>query len=121
MRYDPEKHHRRSARLKDYDYAQEGAYVVTICTFQRACTLGEINDDGVMTLSEWGTIVHDEWQRTPNVRPYVDLDAFVVMPNHFHGIVVITGNPDGGNAGAWRRQAPTVLRKSHTPLRRRYA
>ncbi|MDX1994121.1 MAG: transposase [bacterium] len=80
---------RRSSRLKDYDYAQEGAYFVTICSHRMACTFGEIDTTGRMHLNDWGVILVEEWLRTMHQRAYLDLDAFVVMPNHFHGIVVI--------------------------------
>jgi REP element-mobilizing transposase RayT len=87
-------HTRRSIRLRDYDYRQNGAYFVTICTHQRACTLGSIRD-GVMHVNDWGTIVADEWNQTAVLRSYIELDAFVVMPNHVHGILVITGSGVG--------------------------
>jgi putative transposase len=81
--------HRRSIRLKDYDYTQSGAYFVTICAHERACLFGAAVD-GVMILNEWGVIVQEEWEQTAILRPNVELDAFVVMPNHIHGIIVIT-------------------------------
>ncbi len=93
MKYDPRRHHRRSIRLKGYDYAQPGAYFVTICTHQRECLFGEIvGADGIrpeMRLNELGEIVRDEWLKTPALRPNVELGAWVVMPNHIHGIVII--------------------------------
>jgi putative transposase len=102
---------RRSVRLQGYDYAQEGAYFVTLCTHQRECLFGEI-ENGVMGLNACGEIVVEEWLQTAVVRPYVELDEFVVMPNHFHGILVIT--QDGGTrqvgatgVGTWRRHVPT--------------
>jgi putative transposase len=92
MTYDPHKHHRRSIRLPGYDYTQPGAYFVTIVTHDRECLFGEVVD-GVMWLNAFGEIVRDEWFRTAVVRPYVmlDPDEFVVMPNHVHGIIWITG------------------------------
>ncbi|MBC7260656.1 MAG: transposase, partial [Chloroflexi bacterium] len=81
MKYDPDRHHRRSIRLKGYDYSQCGAYFVTICTQDRACLFGEIVDGG-MQLNEWGQIVESTWQDLPNHVPHVQLDEFVVMPNH---------------------------------------
>jgi putative transposase len=92
MTYDPRKHHRRSIRLKGYDYTQAGAYFVTIVTHDRECLFGEVVD-GVMRLNAFGEIVREEWFRTAVVRPYVMLapDEFVVMPNHIHGIIWITG------------------------------
>ena len=83
MPFNPEIHHRRSIRLQEWDYSSPGAYFVTICTYHRECLFGEVADSE-MRLSELGQIVNDEWSRTPEVRPYVDLDLFVVMPNHVH-------------------------------------
>lgn len=101
--YDPNRHHRRSIRLKGYDYTQPGAYFVTICTHDRACLFGEVVE-GVMRLNAWGEIVREEWFRTAQLRPYVVLheDEFVVMPNHVHGIIWIVGR-----VGATRQVAPT--------------
>ena len=90
MSYDPDKHHRRSIRLKGYDYSQDGVYFVTICTHQHQCLFGHISNDGEMFFNEYGKIAHEEWGRTTTVRPYVILDAFMVMPNHIHGIIVIS-------------------------------
>lgn len=87
MRYDPEKHARRSIRLSGYDYAQPGAYFVTMCTYQRECLFGEITDGG-MRLNEYGQIVYDAWHRSEAIRREIELDAFVVMPNHIHGIII---------------------------------
>jgi REP element-mobilizing transposase RayT len=89
MTYDPQRHHRRSIRLKGYDYTQPGAYFITICTHGRECLFGEIID-GEMHLNEAGQIVVQTWQDLPNHVPNVQLDAFVVMPNHVHGIIIIT-------------------------------
>ena len=99
---------RRSVRLKDYDYAGAGAYFVTICTQSHALLFGAIVGEE-MRLSPAGEIVRDEWARTADVRPDVELDAFVVMPNHLHGIIVITGHPSP-TVGATRRVAPTENR-----------
>jgi putative transposase len=90
--YNPEIHHRRSIRLRGYDYSQAGAYFLTICTFQRTCLFGE-NSDGTVKLSDIGKIAEEEWIKTAEVRKYVELDAFVVMPNHVHGILVIGDAP----------------------------
>jgi putative transposase len=103
--YDPNLHHRRSIRLKGYDYRQEGVYCVTICTYRRECILGMVRESGEMVLSEFGMIVQEEWLQTAVVRPNIDLDAFIVMPNHIHGIVVITKTIE--DVGANRRFALT--------------
>jgi putative transposase len=98
-------HNRRSIRLKDYDYTQEGAYFVTICAYQRACVFGKIANDEVI-LTEIGRVVQEEWEQTAVLRPYIALDMFVVMPNHFHGIIVIAEEISGDKKGTIHR-APT--------------
>ncbi|MGI6377311.1 MAG: transposase [Anaerolineae bacterium] len=76
---------RNSLRLKGYDYAQAGCYYVTLCIQQRACLLGEIVQ-GAMRLSEAGRMVQAVWDDLPRFYPGVEIDAFVIMPNHIHGI-----------------------------------
>ncbi|WP_192482859.1 MULTISPECIES: transposase [Cysteiniphilum] len=83
-----EKHYRHTVRLKGYDYAQKGAYFVTVCTHDKACLFGEIVDDKMM-LNEMGEIVYNEWLNTSVLRNNIHCDVFVVMPNHIHGIIVI--------------------------------
>ena len=119
MPYDPKKHHRRSIRLKGYDYTQPGAYFITLCTQHRACLFGEVVD-GRMVLNDAGRIVREEWFRTANLRPYVVLhdDEFVVMPNHVHGIIWIVDEGDEAGphvvgsrrrvVGSRRRRDPTT-------------
>lgn len=82
------RHHRRSIRLKGYDYSQEGAYFVTIVTWQRECLLGQIVDKE-MNLSRYGEIVQKWWEEIPVHFPNVETGAFVIMPNHVHGIIYI--------------------------------
>lgn len=97
--FDTQRHHRRSIRLKGYDYTQPGAYFVTIVAHGQGCILGEIVD-GNMRPNELGDIVQAAWQDLPTHYPHVQLDEFVVMPNHVHGIIVLTeivgrgGSPD---------------------------
>jgi len=90
MKYDPERHHRRSVRLRGYDYSQAGAYFVTICTPDRACLFGDVAD-GVMRLNDAGRVVERCWHEIPIHFPHVELDEFVIMPNHVHGVIVIVG------------------------------
>ena len=80
-------------RLKGYDYRQHGAYFVTICAYRHAEIFGAI-DAGVMMPNAIGRIVAEEWRRTVKLRPYVELDAFVLMPNHLHGIIAILRDDD---------------------------
>lgn len=84
--YDPEKHHRRSIRLKEYDYTQAGAYFVTICARHRECPFGQVAGDE-MVLNDAGRMVQDAWEELPHRFPTIRLDEFVVMPNHVHFIV----------------------------------
>ncbi|MCI0708340.1 MAG: hypothetical protein L0Y80_12750 [Ignavibacteriae bacterium] len=84
-----EKFHRRSIRLKEYDYSQEGAYFITICTYERECVFGNIVEEK-MNLSSIGKIADECWVKIPEHFPNVQLDEHVVMPNHIHGILCIT-------------------------------
>jgi putative transposase len=88
VKNDCELHHRRSIRLPGYDYAGTGAYFITICTHQRECLLGDVVD-GEVRLSEFGSLVREEWLHSSEIRNEIELDAFTRMPNHIHGIVVI--------------------------------
>ncbi len=85
-----DNHHRHSIRLRHYDYALEGAYFITICTRDRQCLFGNITNDE-MALNEWGVMVEKWWRKLNSKFPLVETDACVIMPNHFHGIVVLVG------------------------------
>ena len=89
MKYNPEIHHRRSIRLKEYDYATTGAYFVTVCVHDRECLFGE-TVDGVMRLNSAGEMVRIEWEGLPERFPNITMDEYVIMPNHFHGIIIIS-------------------------------
>ena len=102
MTSDPSKHRRRSIRLQGYDYSWAGAYFVTVCAHDRACLFGDLVN-GDMRLNDAGKIVWDEWLRTGDIRSNVELDVFVVMPNHFHAIVCLSNEPRRGD----RPVAPT--------------
>ena len=88
MRYDPSRHHRRSIRLKGYDYSHPGLYFVTICTQWRECYFGEVIGASVQ-LSAIGEIANQYWLEIPNHFKNAVLEGFVVMPNHVHGIICI--------------------------------
>ena len=90
MKPEPKKHRRRSLRLKDYDYAQSGAYFVTIVAQERTCLFGNVLD-GAMQLNTAGRMVQAICSELSLHYPSVATDAFVVMPNHFHGIVILVG------------------------------
>ena len=91
MKFDPHRHHRRSIRLKEYDYSQPGGYFVTIVSYQRDCLFGEIVNR-VTQLNEYGRIVDECWRAIPDHFTNTGLGAYVVMPNHIHGIIVINDN-----------------------------
>lgn len=107
MRYNPDIRHRRFIRLQGYDHSQAGAYFVTLCAQHRERLFGEIVN-GEMRLNEAGEMVADEWIKSAEIRNEIELDQWVVMPNHFHGILVIAG----GRGTAHR--APLVIRETTT-------
>ncbi|MCI0596764.1 MAG: transposase [candidate division Zixibacteria bacterium] len=88
-----EKLHRRSIRLPAYDFSLPGRYFVTICTQNRERLLGAIKN-GEMVLNEVGKMAQAVWKDLPNRFPLVELDEYVVMPNHFHGILILNGTDD---------------------------
>ena len=90
--HNPDIHNRRSIRLKFYDYTQAGAYFVTICTHDRECLFGFIGNSE-MVLNEYGRIVDFTWNDLVNHNINIGFGEYVIMPNHFHGIIVI--NPVG--------------------------
>jgi putative transposase len=108
MTVNPEKHKRRSLRHKGYDYSAAGAYFVTICTHKREPLFGEIQN-GTMMVNDYGQTAADAWLWLEQQYPYVKLDAWVVMPNHFHGIIIIADCRGGS------RTAPTE--ESHWPIK----
>lgn len=100
MKYNPDIHHRRSIRLKGYDYSSEGAYFITICTQNMECLFGEIVE-GNIVLNDIGRIVENEWLKTSIIRRNIELDEFIIMPDHFHGIIVINESYAKNNVGAY--------------------
>jgi REP element-mobilizing transposase RayT len=89
MTFNPDIHHRRSIRLRDFDYATCGAYFVTVCVQGRECLFGEVVD-GVMLENDAGRMVGRWWKELANKYGAVEFDRFVVMPDHFHGIIFLT-------------------------------
>ena len=100
----PTTHFRRSLRLPRFDYTRQGAYFVTVCARNRACLFGEIVD-GEMRLNDIGRVAHRIWEEIPIHFPQVEIDAWVVMPNHIHGVLVIVG-PTVGATHASPLQRP---------------
>ncbi len=111
MSFDPDKHYRRSIRLKEYDYAQPGGYFITIVTYQRECLFGEIVGEE-MRLNKYGLVAQQHWERLPKRFPDIELGRFVMMPNHMHGIIIIherrgTAENQNNFDGESSRRAPT--------------
>lgn len=82
------KHHRHSIRLNHYDYSQPGAYFITICTYSRKCMLGNINSE-MAELFSTGNVAKKFWLEIPKHFQNVELNQFIIMPNHIHGIIMI--------------------------------
>jgi REP element-mobilizing transposase RayT len=112
MKYDPNIHHRRSIRLKRYDYSSPGAYFVTTVTRKRECLFGEVVE-GSMHLSKMGGIVQQVWLDLPNHFSHVVLDAFCIMPNHIHGIIILTDTLGrGGSELQWPSVTDQIRKKT---------
>src|SRR5689334_5620332 len=94
MKFDPQKHHRRSIRLQGYDYSTPGGYFVTIVAQGRACLFGKIVG-GEVVLNDAGKMILVAWLAIPTRFPSVELGTFVIMPNHFHGILLFHDGPVG--------------------------
>jgi len=96
MEYNPDIHHRRSIRLKEYDYSQEGLYFITICVQDRKCLFGEIVV-GVheLILNDAGNIANECWLEIPKHFPNAILHEHIIMPNHVHGIIELKQNNIG--------------------------
>jgi REP element-mobilizing transposase RayT len=95
MKYNPNIHRRRSIRLKGYDYSKDGVYFITLCSQNRECLFGDIVS-GQMRLNTEGKIVEKYWNQLNDRFPGVETDMFVVMPNHFHGIIFINDRVGAG-------------------------
>ena len=119
VKFDPQKHpfdtaqgrHRRSIRLKGYDYSSAGGYYVTIVAWQREFLFGEVVNKE-MILSKFGLVAKQQWEKLPKRFPNIELGAHMIMPNHMHGIILITNGR--GTAGSLNdlddepsRRAPT--------------
>jgi REP element-mobilizing transposase RayT len=114
MAYDPWKHHRHSIRLKGYDYTRPGAYFVTIVTKNREYLFGDVVA-GVMKPNDAGCIIETVWHELPARFPIVELDAFIVMPNHIHGIIILSDPADPVGAGLPRPGSPRPTARAPRP------
>ena len=100
-----------STRLSTWDYTAPAWYFVTICTRDRACVLGEVRENA-LRLFPTGRTVAEEWVRTRLIRPYVKLDAWVIMPDHLHGILRIESHDRRGETPRRCVSAPESARLS---------
>ena len=108
MNYNPDLHHRRSIRLKEYDYSRAGAYSVTICTQNRECLFGNITNRE-MRLNDAGVMIQTVWDETGHHYSGIETDEFIIMPNHIHDIILIAGAVRPDNEGTDRMAETTVL------------
>ncbi len=106
-RYEAQNRRRRSLRLKGYDYTEAGAYFVTMVVQNRLCLFGGIVAEE-MRLNEAGEMVRSAWESLPRRFPGIEVDAFVAMPNHVHGILVIDRPVEAFIRRAPARDAPTT-------------
>ena len=116
MKFNAERHHRRSIRLPGYDYSRIGSYFITVCSHERLCLFGDVVN-GEMRLSPAGTTVAECWKDLPKHYPHVVLDEFVVMPNHVHGILAL--RELAPSADARRHGVAEVIRAFKTYSARR--
>ena len=111
MPYDPNRHHRRSIRLKGYDYSQAGTYFITLCTQDRACLFGRVIN-GEMRLNDAGRMVLAEWNRLPERFPHLVVDAFVTHERALSAIrPYLMENPR-----RWHRDREKEARSASDPL-----
>jgi len=110
-----ERFHRRLIRLRGYDHTRAGAYYVTVCTQERAHIFGDVAD-GMMLPNAMGTVVQQCWDAIPEHMPMVVCDAFVVMPNHVHGIIVITDVAAAGSAGTGNSRPVRIPGTANDPV-----
>jgi REP element-mobilizing transposase RayT len=114
-------HDRKSVRLRGYDYSKPGAYFITICTHDRQYNLGR-SENGSIKLSPIGKIVEKYWKEIPEHFKHVALDAYIIMPNHIHGIIIITHKINSGKTKNNHRRgvkfnAPTnIISKYHSQI-----
>ena len=115
MKYNPVIHHRRSIRLKGYDYSKEGMYFITICCHQRKNWFGKIENE-IMVLNEYGKIARHEWDDLPTRFSNIELGEFVIMPNHMHGIIMINSPGPGPSADKGSGASPDPTTTTTTTM-----
>lgn len=107
MKFDPLKHHRRSIRLKGFDYTKPGWYFVTICIQNRECLFGKI-ENGRMIVNNYGKIAETCWLTISDHFQKTKLDEYIIMPNHIHGIIEICNGVVGARHAAPLQQSYSI-------------
>ncbi len=119
MKYNPDIHHRKSIRLKGYDYSQNGAYFITICAQNRENRFGEIKN-GEIKLNDAGRMIAAWWKKLFEKFPNIVIDEYVIMPNHIHGIIQIVGaipcNRPDSNIRGENMVSPLPIRNTYNGL-----
>ena len=115
MKYNPDIHHRKSSRLKEYDYSKEGIYYITICTQNRECILSEITNVGAhdcaqIKLTQIGKIVEEELLKTDEINVNIKIHEYIIMPNHVHMIINIDPNEYRAQSCAPTKTIGNVIR-----------
>ena len=110
MYSDNSNHHRRSIRIPKYDYSQAGIYFITICTRNHECIFGDIID-GEIILNDFGRIVDTYWQWLDQHFSYVELDKYIIMPNHLHSIIIFNNDYYDVYRRGGSRTAPTTIKR----------
>ncbi len=111
-------HHRHSIRLTDYDYSKSGLYFLTICTKDKELLFALIENDE-MILNEYGKIVREEWLKSREIRKEIELDKFIIMPNHIHGIVFLKSKKSlcNNSVGAHGRAPLRCFKRAPVPIK----
>ncbi len=114
-------HHndRKTIRLREYDYSQPGEYFITICTYGKQNIFGTVNEDSVL-LSPIGRIVKRCWEDIPKHFKNVELDEFIIMPNHFHGIIILHEHVGTRHAVSLREQFGKPIKRSISTIVRSF-
>ncbi|MBS3780838.1 MAG: transposase [Desulfovermiculus sp.] len=119
MPYDPHTHRRRSIRLPNYDYSQPGAYFITICVQNHVCLFGKIintQNGAELELNAQGRMVNAVWNEIPERYPGLDLDEYIIMPNHFHAVVIFNACDQGS-----KYSLPDIVHRLKVFTTKRYA
>jgi putative transposase len=109
-KYNPKIHHRRSIRLKGYDYSQAGLYFITVCCEDRKNRFGRV-ENNEMILNELGIIAYHEWAKLSERFPNFELDVFQIMPNHMHGIIFLNTEVVGATLAAVAQNDDDIIDK----------